>query len=174
MAKQLTIETFKARLATFGKSNATIRGTAQEFIEFGLEVYANGGAGDTHYLSAFVKMCIGKRTLNTTQITSYIKGHANVKHVKTTDGTKVFKKLHKGDTPAISIPTVSWFDWEKEPAAPKEYKLVNKLDSIIKATQKAIDDGLVADVEGTEALLSQLVALVQAPEITPALESLAA
>ena len=163
MAKSLTLDTFKARLSTFGKSNDTIRATAQEFIEFGLEVYGSEHA-DTHYLTAFVKTCVGKRTLNTAQIINYIKAHANVKHVKTTDGTKVFKKLHKGDTPTITMPTVKWFDWEKEPASPKKFDVIKQADNLVKRTQKALDDGLVEDIDGAEEFLSKLVALLQSPE----------
>jgi len=163
MSKQiaaLSPTNFKARLKTFGDTQGTIRDKAQAFIEFGLEFYA-GEHADTTYLTQFMRACVGKRALNTKQILAYITAHANVKWAKTSDDSHVFKKAAKGEPVKVEMPSIKWFDWEKEPASPKKINPIKRVDSLIKALEKAIDEDMFeGDKVEAESILAGLYTLV--------------
>lgn len=82
----------------------------QSLIEYGLTKYAANG--DASNLSKAMTIAIDVKSLPTKAIKEYIKEHANVKWIKTTDGTMKFAKDSKKSEPLVSECTKPF--WESQ------------------------------------------------------------
>ena len=133
--KQTTAKNFSSQLKAITKSAITQRENAQSILEFGFERYKENG--DTGYLTRTVQACIGVRSLDTQKMVGYVKSIANVKYVKSSDGSKVFKKIKDQLPEAAGYTLEKWFNFEVEKTATTAKK--SKLDKAVDAIN-ALDD----------------------------------
>ncbi len=133
--KQTTVKNFSAQLKAITNSAITQRENAQSILEFGFERYKENG--DTGYLTRTVQACVGVRSLNTEKMIGYVKSIANVKYVKSKDGSKVFKKVKDQLPEAAGYTLEKWFNFEAEKTATVAKK--SKLDKAVDAIN-ALDD----------------------------------
>ena len=146
----ITAKNFTSKLNTTINSHATQRDNLQALLEFGIEFY-NGdhteNSGDTVYLTKTLNACIGVKSLSTIKMKDFIKDHANVSWVKTTDNSMVFKKIKKEKVTVKEV-TTKWYDFENEKHQAKaDVHPMTQLKSWLTRTEKAIKDGLVKDSE---------------------------
>ena len=105
----ITAKNFDSKLGSFVRTAKNQRETIQHFIEFGLTMAKEHG--DLGYLSRFMVASVGVKSIPTRTIKDYKKEHANVKWVKTKDGSHTFKK--DGKKLEVTEPETVWYEWKK-------------------------------------------------------------
>lgn len=160
MRTHITISNFNTALKDTISAHTSQRDNLQDLLEFGLKFYngdilKNGvkvASGDTVYLTKVLNESIGVKSLSTVKMKNFIKAHANVSWLKTTDNSMVFKKIKKQQV-EVTYPTMAWYEFEndKTQAKPDMHPLAT-LKSWLTKTETGIKDGLVKGDELTKAL----------------------
>lgn len=151
---------FTRKLQGVIKSAKTQRDNVQELIVAGLVHYSEN-KGNTAYLTQLARACIGVRSLPTQTITDYIKAHANVGWGKLSDGKSGFRKVgEKGCSAEITLPEVTWYDWEggNHNRVTPDYDFKQGLANLISTARKRAEEHKLKGGKEAEAQLSKLEA----------------
>lgn len=155
MYQIMTGTEFNQKLAKAGHSQMETNKLFDELIYDALHQAApasEGGHGSCQRLTAIVGMAEHTRGINVRKIQAYIQNFADVRWSKNDNGTHSFSFRNK---PAVTIPTVSWYDWNH--ASDKAKPDVDIVKEIKRVLRKAHAEG--AHVKDEKGLLSQLTTL---------------
>lgn len=110
-----------------------------------------GGHGSCTRLSAIVSMCEHVRGINVRKVQAFIQAHADVRWTKNDNGTHSFEFRYK---PAVTIPTITWYEWDHP--SDKAKIDVDVVKEIKRLLNKAAKEGaVVKDKDGTLSDLKQ-------------------
>jgi len=156
----MELKTFKTKLASVVKSEATLRGNIQSLTISAVDTFAQHG--DTSRIEMLVNASVAMRSVRSNTLKDFIKAHANVKFTpnQNQDGF-IVKKIGKGPVEVKPIES-DWFDFNNEGIAKEKVAL-----AIIKAALSSIDKAqekgtLKTMVSAEEKLVAQLRAALAA------------
>jgi hypothetical protein len=146
----ITAKNFGNKLSGWKRSAASMRGTAQELLDFGFAQYAEHG--DAGYLSRMCHAAEEIKGLNAKRMMDYVLAHANVKWNKDKHS---FSKAKKKDEPAVEERAVNWFEYGVAKSdEPKAFDVNKRLESLLKGLRDA--ENLKVEIEGARELLAEL------------------
>jgi len=135
----MELKTFKTKLATVVKSEATLRGNIQALTISAVDTFAQHG--DTSRIEMLVNASVTMRSVRSNTLKDFIKAHANVKFTPA-ENNKGFtvKKIGKGAIETKPIES-DWFDFNKEGIAKPDLDLILKAKALLSSLDKAKEEG---------------------------------
>jgi hypothetical protein len=134
---------FRRKVAAVIRSGKSIRGNVQELVQYAVVRYLDPASnGDTSDMTYLFQQIAGVKSLNHRILGEYIEDTVNVALRKTQDGTPVFRKAKKGETPTLldnADLSAPWWEHGRVTEA-KALDAIKKIRADIKALESTQGD----------------------------------
>lgn len=155
----VTTKNFSSKLSAWKRSATSMRGNAQEILDFGFTAYVEHG--DAGYLSRMYTAASEIRGINAGRMFRYIVAHANVRW---NEEKSSFAKSSKKDAASVEPRAVPWYEFEKPVAEARALDINKRIDSLIKQIGEA--EKVKLSPKEAHELVSKLDALISKLEET--------